>query len=160
MDVKLAGGFGDGEPEINHNNVWFNGVQHCGHTHQDLGIAWASKTPKNGVAPQTAQVIKGQWFAGMVLDQRTCGGDCSHETFHFPRILKPMEWQKPEKGKYFQFCKTAFKPYDLAVNVFLVIAKHYLKSKLKVTSDGTPNNWIEAVTICKNAFGYDDFKLD
>jgi len=52
--------------------------------------------------------------------------DLSHETFYFSRI----------DGNGFYFCKTAEKPYDLAVTSFLIIAKHYLKDSLSFDSDG------------------------
>ena len=49
----------------------------------------------------------------------------------------------------------------LAVNVCLVIAKHYLKDDVLVMSDGIENNWIEAKELCQHFLGYgSDFKLD
>jgi len=77
--------------------------------------------------------------------------------------MEVEDWKTPkESGLYREYCKTAFRPYDLAVNAFLVIAKHYLGENLKVGSDGKVEHWIDAVQICQNAFGYglEDFKLD
>jgi len=181
LDIPLADGFGENEPEINENTVWFNGRRNCGHQkNKHIGLAWPSKNVKFGTAPSSEGTICDNWFAGVVLNQRTCDGDCSYETFNFPRILSEkyahkigkinyrkvdgtIAYNEPELvGKYFDCCKTNFKPYDLAVQVFLVIAKHYLKDKIIISSDGEIQHWIDATKICQNAFNYgmDDFKLE
>jgi len=56
--------------------------------------------------------------------------------------------------KYFQSCKTAFRPYDLAATAFLAIAKHHLGGKILVESDGTIMHWMDAVKLCQNVLGY------
>ena len=162
--VRLADGHGEGEPRINEDEVWFNGLEKCGHPSRDLGITWPAKdargvSPPNPKAP-LAQVV-GEWFAGALLGSRTCGGDCSHETLYFPRVLKPSDWQKPENGGYFDFCKTAYKPYDLAVTAFLVIAKHHLGEKLIVSSDSNGlEQWQDAIRLCQAVLGYGEkFRL-
>jgi hypothetical protein len=178
LGIPLAGPLGKGKPIITENDVRFNGLEACGHGHRDLGITWPAATVKNGAAPSTELAVVGSWFAGAELNQRTCDGDCSHETFSFPRSLPsserplgrisyyeangtPVYRDSKEIGRFFQFCKTAYKPYDLAVTVFLVIAKHYLGERLLVSSDGEIQHWTEAVGICNRAFGYgDDFKLE
>ena len=178
LDIKLAGPLGDGEPVITNDEVIFNGSKNCGHPKNDaVVIPWPAETVKNGVAPKSEDAIVGSWFAGVLLLQRTCNGDCSYETFYFPRVIDlkekplgeidyykmngmPVYREKWQVGKYFHFCKTAFRPYDLAVQCFLVIAKHHLGNKLIVSSDGDLNHWMEAITICKNAFGYKDFVLN
>lgn len=173
--VKLAGGLGTGEPNL--SQICFNGMKNCGHpVNHHIAIAWAS--PKaQGVGSNVADVAGG-WFAGRLLTKRCCDGDCSHETFYFPRVL-PKEYRpigkiayrdregklvynKPEKvGKYFNFCKTAFKPYDWAVTTFLIIAKHHLGDTILVSSDGTSDNWQDARLICQLDLGYGiEFKLD
>ncbi len=66
-----------------------------------------------------------------------------------------------EIGKYFQFTKTAYKPYDLAVTVALVIAKHYFKDEIMISSDGNIENWEEAMQLCQHFLGYGaKFALD
>jgi hypothetical protein len=156
LDIQLAGGMGDGGPNITDETIWFNGNVNCGHTRADLGIAWPSDEPtKFGTAPDVNGARDGTWFAGVKLNQRTCDGDCSHETFNFPREMELREFDEPdEKGRYFVFCKTAFKPYDLAVNAALIIIKHYLGDEIKVSSDGEMKDWQDAMGICENAFGY------
>jgi len=116
------------------------------------------------VAPDPRQAVVGSWFAGVVLNQRTCDGDCSYETFYFPRVLPeryaPVCHDRRHVGKYFQSCKTAFRPYDLAVTAFLIIAKHHLGERMLVKSDGTIAHWMDAVKLCQNVLGYGfDFEL-
>lgn len=170
MGVVLKGGAGEGEPTITSSEVIFNGDRHCGHTREDLGIMWPSESAV-GVG-LLERLTNGEWYAGKTVETRTCDGDCSHETFAFPRSLSPSKkpvqkiayydigrkpiYNEPIKvGKYFDFCKTAFKPYDLAVTVFLVIAKHHLGSKIVVESDGELQHWVDAVIMCYNVLGYD-----
>jgi hypothetical protein len=179
LDVKLGNGLGEGKPIINRREVVFNGLRNCGHPkNPNLVIPWPAETVKSGVAPNPCQAVVGSWFAGVVLNQRTCNGDCSYETFYFPRVLpdrytpvqrviyydvngRPVCHDEQHVGKYFQFCKTAFRPYDLAVTAFLVIAKHHLGEKILVESDGTIAHWMDAVKLCQNVLGYGwDFVLN
>ena len=158
--VKLRGGSGEGEMEYSEASICFNGDAHCGHKNFDLGITWPS-AKASGVATDQLQHVSGQWFAGARLDKRSCGGDCSHETFNFPVHLEPGSWQEPdENGRWFDFCKTAYKPYDWAVTAFLVIAKHYLGDKILVSSDGEMVHWQDAMQLCQIELGYGmDFQL-
>jgi len=123
--------------------------------------------------------VSGTWFAGLKLKHRSCGGDCSHETFDLPLEVEKEDRQKPidkishydqcgepvynnpeEVGLYFAFCKTAYKPYDLAVIICLIIAKHHLKDEIIVTSDGTIDNLQDGMLICQKILGYGlDFTL-
>jgi hypothetical protein len=178
LDVKLGNGLGEGKPIINRREVVFNGLRNCGHPkNPNLAIPWPAETVKPGVAPNPCKAVVGSWFAGVVLNQRTCNGDCSYETFYFPRVLpdrykpvqrviyydvngSPVYHDEQHVGKYFQSCKTAFRPYDLAVTAFLVIAKHHLGEKILVESDGTIAHWMDAVKLCQNVLGYGyDFEL-
>lgn len=159
--IRLAGGLGEGEPRIDETEVWFNGRRNCGHQQdKSIAIAWPAEDG-HGVAATGEDVKAGNWFAGALLSKRCCDGDCSHETFHFSRMLKPQTWEKPENGRYFAFCKTAFKPYDLAVTAFLVIAKHHLGDRLIVRSDGDEDHWQDARWLCELELGYGlAFQLD
>jgi hypothetical protein len=162
LDVKLADGRGEGEPVITDEEITFNGSVHCGHpVNHEIVIPWPAPDTKNGVAPSSGGAIAGNWFAGVLLNQRTCDGDCSYETFDFPRIFDPDFKQYEEGTKMlFDFCKTAYRPYDLAVTTFLIIAKHHMKKDIRVSSDGEIKDWWDAATICQNALGYGhDFKL-
>ena len=156
LDIKLADGHGKGEPTITPDLVCFNGSSSCGHPkNSSLVIPWPSDNPKFGTSPDTQKSISGSWYAGAVIDQRSCNGDCSYETLYFPKTFDTEGYNSQnDRGQYFACCKTAFRPYDLAVTVFLVIAKHYLGDKLTVSSDGEMQHWIDAVKMTENAFGY------
>jgi hypothetical protein len=178
LDIKLANGLGEGSPEINKDAVYFNGVHNCGHKRNGhVSLPWPADIVKPGVAVDSEISINGSWCAGVTLQQRTCDGSCDYETFAFPRVLdedkKPVgrvayldmngsEVLNPtwKVSKYFDFTKTAFRPYDLAVCAFLIIAKHHLGSALIVHSDGDFNQWSDALKLVQNAFGYDDFTFD
>ena len=195
--VPLAGGLGKSEPEINNKRIWFNGIENCGHADRNLGITWPEKDASGiafvvekykDISTRTLLTVlcgqeeelavndsdvSGTWFAGLKLKHRSCGGDCSHETFSLPMRIEKDDWQKPigkishydqygkpvynhkeEIGLYFEFCKTAYKPYDLAVIICLIIAKHHLKEQILVDSDGTIDTWQDGMLICQKILGY------
>jgi hypothetical protein len=201
--VPLAGGAGDGEAVIDSSRICFNGVRDCGHARRNMGITWPGDGAK-GIAlvvehyeemPAETLVtllcgqeedlalndsdVAGTWYAGLELAKRTCGGDCSHETFSLPLEMDKTGWREPvgkiayyddcgnpvfnkkeEVGLFFGFCKTAYKPYDLAVICCLIIAKHHLKSEIVVSSDGTLEQWKDGMLICQKILGYGmEFKL-
>jgi hypothetical protein len=161
VGVPLAGGTGLGKPIITNNLVWFNGPKNCGHNaDHSVVIPWPVENA--GGVMLNRDVSKGSWFAGTTIDSRCCDGDCSYETFHFPRVLELLEWERPdEQGLYFCFCKTAFRPYDLAVTAFLVIADHYLGDQIVISSDGEQQHWFDAMLLCAEHFGYGlSFRLD
>lgn len=68
--------------------------------------------------------------------------DLGHESFDFPRVFVPEKWDRIDRqtGMWFQFCKTARKPYDLLVCAVLLAAKHHFPA-MKVKSDGSPRDW-------------------
>ena len=72
--------------------------------------------------------------------------DLGHETFHMPRIVAPEDtWN---------FCKTALKPYDLAVCCCLLIFKIHLKDSFQLSSDGViSEEWQPAVDLVNKTFG-------
>lgn len=150
--IRIRNGHGEDEPVITPDLISFNGDAHCGHTERDLGITWPS--PKASGAEAEGET-DGTWFAGAMLATRTCGGNCAHETAYLPRVLKPDKWQEPdEDGLYFEFCKTAFKPYDLAVTAFLIVCKHHLGDTIEVSSDGEDKDWFDAKMLCDKLLGY------
>ena len=51
------------------------------------------------------------------------------------------------------FTKTAFRPYELAVTTFLLIAKQHLGSQLSVSTDGEQTQWKDAAKICGRELG-------
>lgn len=44
-------------------------------------------------------------------------------------------------GPAFSFCKTARKPYDIAVVALLILANHYGPDVWEITSDGVVSEW-------------------
>jgi hypothetical protein len=67
-------------------------------------------------------------------------GDLSHETFALNEGLN--EWN---------FCKTARKPYDLAVCLVLLSVKYHVRSA-RVTSDGGNEDWQHSFELYKTLF--------
>lgn len=64
------------------------------------------------------------------------GGD-GHETF----MLHPNDrWS---------FCKTAQKPYDIAVVAILCLAEHYGGGKQSVSSDGSAKDWEDGLALAQ-----------
>lgn len=170
LGVILADGLGVNHATVSPTQIQFNGLEKCGHEQRDLGITWPCNDAKgvstNKVGQQLEEITKGKWFAGAELRSRACGGDCAHETFtleqKFSDAIPAWQQENLEAGKpIFQCTKTAYKPYDLAVNVCLVIAKHHLGDSIKVRSDGPITNWEEAMHLCEHFLGYGvDFTLD
>ncbi|MEN6549921.1 MAG: hypothetical protein ABFE07_28090 [Armatimonadia bacterium] len=159
IGLKLAGPLGKGPVEVGDDGIWFNGAHDCGHlSNQDLVIPWPS-AKAGGIAKYNENAIDGTWFAGASVEKRCCNGDCSYESFCFPVRLKKGEDyyrdpQAKDRGLVFQFCKTAFRPYDLAVICFLIIAKRHLKTKLRVASDGEDGHWADGRLFCQMHLGY------
>jgi len=90
-------------------------------------------------------------------------GELSHETFCLESKHEIQDWQKDmKKGELiFQFTKTARKPYDIAVTACLVIAKHHFGEKIRISSDGSNQEWNDGKKLCQKVLGYgQDFKLD
>ena len=91
-------------------------------------------------------------FNGNIRSDNSC------ESFNFPQIIEAGEPESRD-GKYFDFCNTEMKPYDLAVCVFLIIAKYYIGKELVVSSDGRfDNEWLPAFKIIAEHLDYSDYK--
>jgi len=72
-------------------------------------------------------------------------GNDGYETF----ILKKNAYTKDQ----FNFCKTAHKPYDLAVGLVLLIAKNHSPNSIRVSSDGDwDSDWNEIKDFYKEIF--------
>lgn len=94
------------------------------------GIALAYECDEPGRQPQIdGKVIR---FNGLGYD--------GHETFLIDRIKrKDNSW----------FCKTAQKPYDLAVTAVLAYLATLDESAFDVSSDGDPEDWVAGVELAK-----------
>jgi hypothetical protein len=82
----------------------------------------------------------------------------AHETFYFERMLstqRHVQYHDVEQDKIFGFCKTAQKPYDIAVCSALIIAKKHFGSDIIISSDGEDEDgWLEAKTLTQDILGY------
>lgn len=83
-------------------------------------------------------------------------GEESHETFHFPRVMTLHDWQRPnENDLYFDFCKTARKPYDVVVVALLILIVSLWNDKYRnhvtVHSDGMVSDWQEGYDLLMEA---------
>tara|TARA_R100001594_G_scaffold132543_1_gene172802 strand:+ start:217 stop:702 length:486 start_codon:yes stop_codon:yes gene_type:complete len=77
-------------------------------------------------------------------------GRNGHETLYIPRWNDPesLYTQVNEKGLIFNFCKTAYKPYDhYVVGVLILLEKHF-GSQVEIRSDGewetVKSSWYKA----------------
>ena len=81
-------------------------------------------------------------------------GEESHETFTMNR-KNPLEKTSDGETKYFDFCKTARKEYDIAVCCALIIAKKYFGNIIKVSSDGIDEDgWDKGKELCQDILKY------
>jgi len=138
-NIDIAGPDGLGQPVFNDRYIAFNGMANCGHKKKNLTIPWPTNPNSSDrfkVKLNPDAVPTGEWYAGHLIPTRTCNGDCSYETFMF----------KKEKEE-FNCCKTAYRPYDLHVCCFLIIAHHYV-DHVSVASDGTMDHWMDAKLLC------------
>jgi len=65
-------------------------------------------------------------------------GDNGHETFYLSRVQFPR-YNRTDKSKYFNFCKTARKPYDRYVVKVLILMEKYFGDDVEIDSDGDWN---------------------
>ncbi len=79
-------------------------------------------------------------------------GPRAHESFRMERIYAGPP-ARSMRGRYFDFCKTACKPYDLAVAAVLVAAKHRFGKLILVQSDGGAAEWAPAKALCQSILG-------
>jgi hypothetical protein len=160
MGVRLAGPLGEGLPEIDADHIAFNGLRHCGHVvNEEVAIPFPSA---NAAGVGTSfNAVEGSYFGmGTLLRHRTCDGNCSYETFQLVR--KCSEIEKLRNGRYSDSCKTGFRPYDLAVQCVLLIAKHHLKDRIEVWSGGNDYHWKDARQLCYVHLSYNlqQYRID
>jgi len=86
-------------------------------------------------------------------------GEDSHETFYLTRRLREAAPWEDEARRRFDFCKTAHKPYDMAVTAVLC----YLSSVAEthtVTSDGDARDWTPGLEMARLALPHLGNRLD
>lgn len=156
--VPLAGPNGEGLPKIDGDEIAFNGVSQCGHPPNEAVCIPFPSENASGVG-ESAGAIVGEWSIGVQLRRRTCNGNCSYEPFILQRVLD----QSTRPGEQISdYCKTGFRPYDLAVQSALLIGKHHLPQELDVYSSGSDWHWNDARRLCCVVLGYPllEFKID
>ena len=101
-------------------------------------------TPAKGIPGNGGEVLKIDDQEGNppVADDKTIffngAGfpDADHETFELTK-----------KKTEFCFCKTARKPYDLAVQACMLIAWYHAPNTIRISSDGYPEEWTAAAKL-------------
>jgi hypothetical protein len=79
--------------------------------------------------------------------------DEGHETFCIQQTFEGYR-QVQDDGKLFEFCKTAFKQYDIAVTACLIVFKHHFGDDFRVSSDGNTEDWLAGKDACQAVLGY------
>lgn len=80
--------------------------------------------------------------------------DGGHETFLVTRERPPVPLWDPDAKESFDFCKTARKPYDLAVCLVLISMKRHAPKSVRIETDGDwDSEWVEARKAYKGLFG-------
>ena len=101
---------------------------------QANGIPLANADAEAGTQPEFTE---GYFSLNGVIDEN---GDNGHETFYWAGIPTQPEYRK-NSPEYFNFCKTAYKPYDAVVTAILIRAKAIYGSCISVSSDGHWEEW-------------------
>jgi hypothetical protein len=160
LGARLAGYLGEGVPEITENRIAFNGLTHCGHfKNEEISIPFPA--PNASGIGSSINAIAGSYYGlGVNLRHRTCGGRCHLEPMIFERVPQRRAWASVD-GFYSDSCKTGFRPYDLAVQCLLLIAKHHLDERIRVQSGGTDFHWNDPRRLCYVHLGYpvDEFHI-
>ena len=160
LGVRLAGPLGEGTPVLTPDEISFNGVADCGHP-QNEEISLPAAAPRaSGVGGSTGAIV-GEKSWHVLLQRRTCDGNCSFETFTLERLSS----RRPDDGSRLpcgDVCKTGFRPYDLAVQCALLIAKHYLRDRFSVHTAGSDYVWNDPRQLCYLSLQYPlrEFRVD
>jgi hypothetical protein len=80
------------------------------------------------------------------------GRDLAHESFYWAGIPTQSEWRKDDPD-FFEFCKTAYKPYDAVVTAILIRAKTIYGSCVRISSDGEWSEWQAGRDMYEAIFG-------
>ena len=146
LGVRLAGPLGEGLPEIEEDHIAFNGLWNCGHPKNEEIVIPFPAADAAGIGTSMS-AVEGSYFGmGTLLKHRACDGNCSYETFRISRVWNEID--RVGDGRYSDSCKTGFRPYDLAVQCVLLIAKHHLKDRIQVWSGSSDFHWNDARLLC------------
>jgi len=142
LGCPIAGPDGTGVPEITDNYIQFNGVRHCGHEKVEGPVVVFPTKFACGIDRSATSRLIDTPIMMTFATKRRRDGECCHDDF----------WLSKHNPN--GFCKTAFKPYDLAVTAALLIAKHHWREKIEVTSCGSEVHWSDAKLVCDLVLGY------
>lgn len=132
--IRICGGLGEGEPVFNEDEVWFNGDAERGLDHETF---WLVRDIDIEIKSYL-EYYKERYGVRSIEEAREMG-------LYFP---KP-----DEDGYYFNFCKTARKPYDFFVCAVLILAKIHFGDRIKVSTDGTLEDWLPVIDFM-HSLGY------
>jgi hypothetical protein len=98
------------------------------------------------------KIIETAKEAGIALDDDSAEklihfngvGEGAHETFSIT-----------SEDVGFDFCKTAFKPYDAVVTAILIHAKYCFTDGITIKSDGNWIDWEGGTLLFEEVFGYE-----
>lgn len=76
----------------------------------------------------------------------------SHESFIWQAQVAEPSYMTNE-GYSFDFCKTAYKPYDCVVTAILCRAKYHYGDSVKISSDGNWADWQSGRDLYEEVFG-------
>jgi hypothetical protein len=128
----------------------------CGHAkNTKVVIPWP--TPDAAGLSSGRTVIVRENAGGGFIYSRTCNGSCRYETFLLERVAPAADWEKSMPnfdGRSLRCCKTALRPYDIAVCSVLLIAKRHLGPLIRVGTDGQDAQWFDAKMLCQTVLGY------
>lgn len=106
-------------------------------------LAYEYDSPEQGNTQVTPDIIR---FNGWK--------DEGHETFLITRKRPDNPPYDPDAKESFDFCKTARKPYDLAVCLVLLSMKRHAPRNVRIASDGEwDHEWTEARRAYRELFG-------
>lgn len=71
-----------------------------------------------------------------------------------PLTVPVFEVDRHDRGYVRGFCKTEHAPYDLCVQLALIVLNHHLGEAFLVGSDGRDEDWAEARNKCQGTLGY------
>ena len=153
--VELAGPSGRGAPAINSEMITFNRLTDCGHPQSQRWVVAYPADHAEGVGPSSTAIEHSHDDLAVTVKHRCCNGRCSFETFAFPQTMYSN--QHNDEGLFCDSVKTAFRPYDIGVTAFLLIAKRHLGDRIVVHSNGGDGQWADAKRICQEVLGYGDW---
>ena len=131
--IFLAGDYGHGRPTITKHSIKFNGEGNSGCAPFILSRTLKrTQIPGGGYIPQKE----------MLFDNYS-NDDCGTNERNRPEVV----------GKYFQSCKTRDKPYELAIDVCLLIARRHLGGDIFIP-DYDEDEWIRSRRLCQQVLGY------